>query len=69
MGHGVKTRDRNCTSERRALTSYFSSLIVEFCSLVVDGSSLVVIFRLEGAPVVTTSATLGKRGVHAVTGL
>jgi hypothetical protein len=67
-GHGVK-QGRNCTSETWALTSTFSGLVIELRSLIGDGSVLIVKFRVEGAPIVATSAALGNRVVHAVAGL
>jgi hypothetical protein len=66
-GHGIKPN--NCTSTAWAPTSAFSRLVVVLRSLVGNGGVLIVKFRVEGAPIVATSAALGKGVVHAVAGL
>jgi hypothetical protein len=55
---------------KRALTSCTSrSLVFRLLNFVDNSSIFVVIFRMDGAPVVGTSTALGDGGIHAIAGL
>ena len=50
------------------LTSSLFSLVFGICVVVVQAIVVVVHFKVEGAPVVRASTTLGKGAVHAIAG-
>ena len=56
--------------ESKSLTSSTSrGLVFKFFIFIDNSSIFVVVFRLDGAPVVGTCTALGDGGIHAVAGL
>jgi hypothetical protein len=69
MKRTLNTENVTVRHKSKPLTSTCRSLVLKLVSFIDDRSIFVVIFRLDGAPVVATGTALGDGGIHAIAGL